>query len=159
MNNFDDLDYIFVYGTLRRNSTKSIEQWFPGNAIYVAEGVIKGTLYLIEDYPGLIIHDEDEQDEQDSNLRSLNQVYGEIYRIKNARELLEILDCYEECGPEYTTPNEYRREKRPVMEKDKPNMTIPCWVYLYNLPVDSRFPQINSGDFYDAHEAMTSTRL
>jgi gamma-glutamylcyclotransferase (GGCT)/AIG2-like uncharacterized protein YtfP len=90
---------------------------------YLSEGKIKGQLYDIGDYPGLVL------------TASLKEyVYGSIYQLNNVKETLKIIDDYEGCGPDQHQPNLFVRVREAIVTRD--SVTI-AWIYIYNLPVYS----------------------
>lgn len=121
--------YLFVYGTLLQ----------PGNefAVYLAQhsyftspGKIKGKLYDIGEYPGLIVDD------------TAGYVWGSTYKIES-EDVLTELDMYEGIGTDEEQPHLYRRRLLPV-ETD--NGLVTAWVYAYNRTVD-KLHLIECGDY------------
>ncbi len=116
-------DYIFVYGTLRRNVKNSNYKLIAKYTQFIGFGFVYGKLYNISWYPGAVLEK-----------RGKNRVYGEIYRIKNPfyKKLLKILDNYEECSPKFPKPHEYKRVKADAFLNRR---KIKVWVYEYNFDV------------------------
>ena len=125
------IDYLFVYGTLLQPGNPFAD-YLSQNCSYVSPGKIKGKLYDISEYPGLIIADNDH-----------NYVRGSIYQLHQPEENLKIFDDYEGFGPEQDQPNLYNRSIATIETGDG---FIDAWVYLYNLPVDG-LPIIPSGNY------------
>jgi gamma-glutamylcyclotransferase (GGCT)/AIG2-like uncharacterized protein YtfP len=128
-----DLEHLFVYGTLRRNTRSEVNRQLERLAKFVGDAVFQGRLFLVADYPGAVPspHAED-------------RVLGEVYRLIDARRVFELLDAYEECGPGFPEPAEHVRRKAPVQLKD--GRQLEAWIYLYNRPTE-RLRRIDSGDF------------
>ncbi len=75
-----------------------------------------------------------------------DQVFGELYRMRDAAELLRVLDEYEGCSEKHPKPHEYVRARVAVTTGD--GATVQAWTYLYNRPV-AHLPRIASGRFLD----------
>ena len=117
------VDYIFVYGTLKRDADTEMSRLLAKQAEFVGIASYQAKLYKIADYPGAIPSDNPN-----------DQVPGEIYRLPESGNVLSILDRYEEFGPEFPEPNEYIRQKQTVLLINGRN--IAAWVYIYNHSVD-----------------------
>lgn len=128
-------DYIFVYGTLRRDPTGSMYHLLARYTDFIGDGYINGKLYEIEDYPGLIISSSKDE-----------RVYGEVYRIRDSKYVFEILDDYEECREKYPEPHEYKRVKADIHLGD--GRMLKAWVYEFNHPVTTH-KLIKSGNYVE----------
>lgn len=114
-------DYIFVYGTLRRDANSEMHRLLAKYAEFVDDAAYQGRLYKIDYYPGAVPSD-------DPN----DVVQGEVYQLHRADVVLHLLDQYEESGPEFQEPNEYIRRKQAVLLNN--GRTVMAWVYVYNHP-------------------------
>jgi len=123
--------FLFVYGTLLQPGNEFAE-YLNQHCKFIAEGKIKGLLYDIGEYPGALI---------DSS--EVSYIYGNIFRIDDPDAILNIIDDYEGIGGLYSHPQEYIRKQVEIFT-DNGNMT--CWMYLYNLPVDT-YSQVPAGDY------------
>jgi gamma-glutamylcyclotransferase (GGCT)/AIG2-like uncharacterized protein YtfP len=123
--------YLFVYGTLLQNDNQ-FAMYLNRHCNFITPGRIKGLLYDIGEYPGLVIN------------TNAQYVSGSIYQVNNAEVLTEI-DRYEGVGADEEQPNLYLRVSHPIETADGP---INAWVYVYNLPV-AGLPQIYSGDYIE----------
>lgn len=126
-------EFLFVYGTLRRQAGRAMGRWLARQTDYVGNGTVRGRLYLVTDYPGFVAS----RDPQDC-------VRGEVYRLRYPVAILARLDEYEGYGPRFPTPNEFIRARQHVRLAS--TAIITAWIYLYNLPVDT-LSRIDSGDF------------
>jgi gamma-glutamylcyclotransferase (GGCT)/AIG2-like uncharacterized protein YtfP len=126
-------DYIFVYGTLRRNTNNEMHLFLAKNADFVDDAIYRGKLYKIDCYPGAVPSD-------DPN----DAVQGEVYRFHQVDVVLPMLDRYEECGQDFPEPNEYKRRKQSILLKS--GCTVTAWVYLYNHSTED-LAVIESGHF------------
>ena len=113
------LEYIFVYGTLRRDANSEMSQLLAKYAEFVNDATYQGRLYKIDYYPGAVPSD-------DPN----DVVQGEVYLLHRADVGLALLDQYEEFGSEFPEPNEYIRRKQTVALKN--GRTVMAWIYIYN---------------------------
>jgi gamma-glutamylcyclotransferase (GGCT)/AIG2-like uncharacterized protein YtfP len=126
-------EYIFVYGTLRRDIKSEMYHLLARYAEFVDEATYQGKLYKIDYYPGVI----------PSNNHK-DHVYGEVYKLLNPEIVLPRLDEYEECAPTFPEPTEYVRKKEKVTLKS--GQIIWVWIYIYNRSTEN-FQRIASGDF------------
>ena len=130
------INHMFVYGTLRRGLGRPVEQLYPGLVRYVGTGHVRGALYEIDGYPGLV---------PDGSSDSL--IHGEIYALEDPIFVLGELDDYEECSDRFPEPREYVRSVLTVLvDRGK---TQDCWVYVYNRTVDDGCALIVSGNYAD----------
>jgi gamma-glutamylcyclotransferase (GGCT)/AIG2-like uncharacterized protein YtfP len=120
-------DYIFVYGTLRRDANSEMPHLLAKYAEFVDDAVFRGKLYQIDYYPGAVPSD-------DPN----DVVQGEVYLFRQADVALPLLDQYEEFGPEFPEPNEYSRQKQSVLLKS--GRLVTAWVYVYSHPTEGLEP-------------------
>jgi gamma-glutamylcyclotransferase (GGCT)/AIG2-like uncharacterized protein YtfP len=114
-------DLLFVYGTLLQ-SGNAFAEYLKQHCNYLLDGKIKGLLFDIGDYPGLILSTDAE-----------GYVYGSIYQLNNINENLKIIDNYEGFGPDQDQPNLFVRVNQPVETGDG---ILNAWIYVYNLPLN-----------------------
>ena len=126
---------LFVYGSLLPGSNNAMSAWLDSYTLVVCKGKLAGRMYRIRNYPG-VIYDESCD----------SYVNGVVLRFNSKDPILEVLDKYEEVGPEFSTPNEYRRIWLNVFCED--NLSRKSWVYLYNRSTVN-LPRINGGSFLD----------
>lgn len=124
--------YLFVYGTLRRDTKHPIADYLAQQAQFIGPASYQGKLYKVTDYPAVVAS---------NNLT--DKVYGEVYQLLST-DLWSRLDDYEECGPNFDVPTEYQRLLQTVYLAN--GEAISAWLYLYNRPV-SNLELIESGDF------------
>ncbi|MGZ5576944.1 MAG: gamma-glutamylcyclotransferase family protein [Methylobacter sp.] len=120
-------DYIFVYGTLRRETNSKMSHLLAKYAEFVDNAVYRGKLYQIDCYPGAV-------PSNDPN----DVVQGEVYLLCQADVVIPLLDQYEEFGPEFPEPNEYSRQKQSVLLKS--GRLVTAWVYVYNRSTEGLEP-------------------
>jgi len=93
---------------------------------------MKGILYDVGEYPGLVIPNDAE-----------HYTYGSVFKLRHPEENLRVIDDYEGFGTEQEQPNLYIRVIKPI---ETAGGIINAWIYLYNLPI-TNLPQITSGDY------------
>lgn len=127
-------ELVFVYGTLRRGGSNHFRM---SGADLVAEGRIRGRIYKIAWYPGLVLGDEGE-------------VIGEVYSV-DAGQLLE-LDAFEGLSAGEIEGSEYRRVKAVVYRPG--GKTVPAWVWEWIGPFDEK-TLIGHGDWLAVESGET----
>jgi gamma-glutamylcyclotransferase (GGCT)/AIG2-like uncharacterized protein YtfP len=105
------MHHVFVYGTLRRGGSRSIEDHFPP-ADFVASGCITGRIFDLGSYPGL---------ELDGHC----PVIGEVYQVDD--HVLATLDAYEGFDPSDPERSEYHRRFVTVRLDD--GISVDCETY------------------------------
>ncbi|MGH6837904.1 MAG: gamma-glutamylcyclotransferase family protein [Methylocella sp.] len=125
--------YLFVYGTLRRDSNSEMYRLLERYGKFVDDATFQGKLFMVDYYPGLVPSEKAE-----------DIVHGEVYKLSCADSVLSRLDDYEKCGPTFPEPTEYVRCKQDV--KLKSGEVISAWVYIFERPTIGLQP-IKSGDF------------
>lgn len=123
--------FLFVYGTLLQPGNEFAE-YLNQHCKFISTGKIKGRLYDIGEYPGALI---------DSSERIY--IYGNIFRMDDPVAILKVIEDYEGIGELYSHPQEYIREQVDILTD---NGIMSCWMYIYNLPVDT-YNQIPAGDY------------
>ncbi|EGW21281.1 gamma-glutamylcyclotransferase family protein [Methylobacter tundripaludum] len=116
-------DYIFVYGTLRRDTNSEMSHLLAKQAEFVDDATYQGRLFKVDYYPGAV-----------SSNNPNDVVQGEVYLLHRTDVALPLLDQYEEFGPEFPEPNEYIRQKQSVSLKS--GRFVTAWVYVYNHPTE-----------------------
>jgi len=128
-------DRLFVYGTLMRGFDHPMATLLRQAADFIGEARCRGRLYRVKHYPGLVLSDDAD-----------DVVFGEVYRLRQPKELLREFDMYEACGEGFAEPAEYVRQMRPVTSGD--GAVSEAWTYIYNWPV-AHLPRIASGRFVE----------
>jgi gamma-glutamylcyclotransferase (GGCT)/AIG2-like uncharacterized protein YtfP len=128
-------DHLFVYGTLMRGFDHPMAQLLSKAADFIGEARCRGRLYRVKHYPGLVLSDD-----------ASDVVFGELFRLRHAEEILREFDIYEACGEGFPQPTEYLRQMVEITLAG--GEAREAWTYLYNWPVD-RLPRIASGRFLE----------
>ena len=110
-----DNEFIFVYGTLRKEIATNMYHVLAYHCEYFFNGHMQGKLYEVNGYPGVIESD-----------NPSDKVYGELYRIVDSELVLTQLDEYEECTDKYPEPHEYIRKK--LLISLSGGVSVPAWV-------------------------------
>ncbi len=125
---------IFVYGSLRRDASGAAHPLLR-RARFVAAAGVRGTLYRVDWYPGLV------PDEACETL-----VHGELFELPDTLvdSMIKAMDDYEGGG--------FRRRRAPVhaLRESAPQLseTLPAttWVYAYTGATHA-LERIESGDY------------
>lgn len=126
-------EFIFVYGTLRKQTASSMHHLIADDCEYFSDGVLRGKLYEVSGYPGAI-------ESGDAG----DKVSGELYKMLDRKRVLARLDDYEECSDRFPVPHEYRRKL--ISIELTGGASVVAWVYLYNHDV-SKLRQITTGNY------------
>lgn len=126
-------DFLFVYGTLRKDGRVPMAKRLHRSAQYIGQGTLRGRLYDLGSYPGF----RPSQDPDDS-------VTGDIFKITQPSNLLSLLDAYEGCAPNSPRPFQYRRQSLQVAMANGTDLF--CWVYVFNRDTIN-LPRIKNGDY------------
>lgn len=126
------MEYLFVYGTLRRGAKHPMQQAMLRYTHFFMSGEVNGQLYSLGTYPALLLRE------------PAYPVLGELYQITDADKLWPLLDQYEGIGSGFTEPYEYRKAQVSVTCAD--GMQRLAIAYLYNGE-PTGLTLINSGDF------------
>lgn len=124
-------DYLFVYGTLRRNCSSGAHQRYLADAEFVGMASLEGSLYRVSYYPALVLN------------KTGNRVIGEVYKLRTSAQLA-TLDAYEECTYPALPAQEYQRQS--ILLTTDCGQQLTAWVYAYQHPV-ANLALITSGDF------------
>ena len=138
MNTSDDPplhDLLFVYGTLRHGCSGAQARRLAGESERLGEARIVGLLYRIGSYPGLCVGKAGETGN--------GAVTGDLVRLHDPAATLAWLDAYEETGPAFPEPWEYRRC---LLDVTAAGGATPAWAYIYSWPVDGLMP-LAEGDW------------
>jgi len=128
-----EIEHLFVYGTLRKALNHSLLTVLKKHAFFVNNGVCQGKLLNLGKYPGVV-------PSENSN----NVVYGEVYGLKDSKNILEILDRYEGCSPGFPQPTKFIRQLASVFLST--GLHLKAWMYLYNFPAEQH-EVIPGGDY------------
>lgn len=115
-------NHLFVYGSLMGGVHSKIAQLLHEQSDFKGLASVRGYLYDLGSYPGLVLHEK------------ASKIEGHVFSLHRAQELLTHLDEYEGILPNNPALNEYERQLVPV---DLAGETINCWAYIYQLPTEN----------------------
>jgi gamma-glutamylcyclotransferase (GGCT)/AIG2-like uncharacterized protein YtfP len=128
-------DYLFVYGTLRKNYDLKLKNRVRDDLQYVGQAKVGASLYDLGRYPGAIKSNKGQE------------VIGDVFLVNEPVRVLKILDKYEGVadegakaaakGTKAAARPEFVRKKSRVRLRSGKN--INAWIYWYNFdPKDKR---------------------
>ncbi|HEY6901820.1 MAG TPA: gamma-glutamylcyclotransferase family protein [Puia sp.] len=112
-------DYLFVYGTLRRNYDLKLKDRVKDQLQYVGQAKVGAAMYDLGRYPGAI------------RSRKGQEVVGDVFELNDAGKVLRILDKYEGIPEGGAPDSEFIRRKSKVRLRS--GKEVMAWVYWYNL--------------------------
>jgi gamma-glutamylcyclotransferase (GGCT)/AIG2-like uncharacterized protein YtfP len=125
-------EYLFVYGSLLNDIQSQMATFLKQEGQYLGEAYIKGKLFDLGRYPGLIYLPKGEK-----------EVFGHLYEIYNPKFCFSILDRYEGIMPNAPESSEYKRENCIIQFQEQ---EMESWVYLYNFETN-KLKEIPSGNY------------
>ena len=112
-------DYLFVYGTLRRNYDLKLKGKVSHLLQYVGQGKVAASLYDLGRYPGAI------KDKKGT------EVIGDLFLLSDPQRVLKVLDKYEGLsGPEDRDAEFVRKRTNVRMRSGEEKK---AWIYWYNF--------------------------
>ena len=115
-------DYLFVYGTLRKElvaqTTPELAAMMQSLA-FIGYGQIQGQLYDLGEFPGAILGD-----------NFPTKIHGEINELPNPQEFLAALDVYEGFISDELEASLFARVKEKIIRTNSEEFL--CWLYVYN---------------------------
>ena len=118
-------NYLFVYGTLRRNHAPSEVADIMKSLEFVSEGTAPGYVVDFGDYPGAVFEP-----------HSTSVVQGEVFKLPKSPQILKKLDRYEEFQPSRPRQSLFIREIATVETSNGEQLN--CWVYRINTPAPKK---------------------
>jgi gamma-glutamylcyclotransferase (GGCT)/AIG2-like uncharacterized protein YtfP len=133
-------NYLFVYGTLRKEFENQMAIFLQNNANYWRDGVMEGELYDVGTYPAALYEE-----------GAPTVIQGNIFELTGDREeIFRVLDLYEGVEEDL-----YIRVIRPIIiEEGEERKEILSWVYLFNSST-YHLRLIQHGDY---HRYLTEHR-
>ncbi|MGL5891799.1 MAG: gamma-glutamylcyclotransferase family protein [Bacteroidia bacterium] len=130
-------EYLFVYGSLRRNAKNSVLDEVRPHLNYMGAASFPGILFDLGEYPGAILSD-------DNSVK----IKGELYAISDHRnDVFRTLDEYEEYFRDNISKSLFIRKRVDVNLYG--GKKVNSWVYLFNEKLLLKKPakKIPSGDY------------
>ena len=116
--------YLFCYGTLLRDTAPQSMAPVCRRLPRVAPATVAGCLYDLGSYPGLILADGNDDDDENNGV-----VRGEIVAVMSASDWLR-LDAYE--GVDHARPDRSLYNRLRTTATTDNGERVECWVYVYN---------------------------
>jgi len=119
-------DYLFVYGTLRKNYDLKLKDRVKVDLRYVGQAKVGASLYDLGRYPGAVKNNKGQE------------VVGDVFLLRDPDRVLRILDKYEGI-PEGGAPDaEFVRKKGRVRLRS--GQQVNAWIYWYNFDPKEKRP-------------------
>ncbi len=128
----DNIQHLFVYGTLRRGADSLMANRLSESSDWIGEGKVKGCVYNLGDFPGAIF---------DDTLDSYIQ--GEVLSLHNPTTAFEWMDKYEGYNAGSPESNLFTRKEFPV---ETSQGVFLCAGYQYLGSIQGLEP-LSSGDY------------
>ncbi len=128
---------LFVYGSLRENFDNEFARQLRKSGRLLGRAKVRGRLYQISDYPGLVLSDVDTE-----------WVQGEVYTLTDPKVTYRVLDEYEGCGSNDPLPHEFERTVEPILLES--GEWIRASIYIYTCDINHK-QQISTGNFLVRH--------
>ena len=111
-------EYLFVYGTLRKDYDLKLKNRVREDLQYVGQGKVGASMYDIGRYPGAV------------QSAAGDEVVGDVFLVTAPERVLGILDKYEGIHTD-GRPSEFVRKRNRV--KLRSGKLVNAWVYWYNF--------------------------
>ena len=111
-------EYLFVYGTLRKNYDLKLKNRVKHHLQYVGQAKVGAVLYDLGRYPGAIKSNGGEE------------VIGDVFLLTDPARVLRILDKYEGIPEGGGKDTEFVRKKGRVQLRS--GQPVNAWIYWYN---------------------------
>src|ERR1700742_1949350 len=112
-------DYLFVYGTLRKDYNLKLKNRVKDDLEYIGKARIGASLYDLGRYPGAVKNNTGEE------------IIGDVFLLTDSDKVLRILDKYEGYQEDETDDSEFIRKRNRVKLNSGKNVN--AWIYWYNF--------------------------
>jgi gamma-glutamylcyclotransferase (GGCT)/AIG2-like uncharacterized protein YtfP len=119
----DQCRFLFVYGTLRRDSPHPMAAFLASQARFACDASMPGRLYNLGPFPGMTAAE-----------GPAERVHGHLFEMNDPGALLLRLDAYEAVPQGLPEPPQYERDVRTVLTDD--GREVVAWVYRYVGPLN-----------------------
>ena len=116
-------EYLFVYGTLRKDYDLKLKNKVSEDLQYVGQGKVGASMYDIGRYPGAV------------RSSAGDEVIGDVFELTDTERVLRILDKYEGIDPS-GKPSEFVRKRGKIRLRNGKEVT--AWVYWYNFDLSKK---------------------
>jgi gamma-glutamylcyclotransferase (GGCT)/AIG2-like uncharacterized protein YtfP len=112
-------EYLFTYGTLRKNYDLKLKERVKDSLQYVGQGKVGAALYDLGRYPGAIKNNKGQE------------VIGDVFLLNDPDKVFRILDKYEGIPADNRLARtEFVRKKHTVRLRS--GKDVKAWIYWYN---------------------------
>jgi gamma-glutamylcyclotransferase (GGCT)/AIG2-like uncharacterized protein YtfP len=111
-------EYLFVYGTLRKNYDLKLKDRVKHHLQYVGQAKVGAVLYDLGRYPGAV------------KSNGGQEVIGDVFLLTEPDRVLRILDKYEGIPEGGGKNSEFVRKKGRVQLRS--GQPVNAWIYWYN---------------------------
>ena len=111
-------DYLFVYGTLRKDYHLKLKDKVRDRLQYVGRAKVGAVLYDLGLYPGAV------------RTNKGSEVIGDVFLIREPVSVLRVLDRYEGITEHSQKDTEFVRKKGRV--RMRTGQQLNAWIYWYN---------------------------
>jgi len=119
-------DYLFVYGTLRKDYNLKLKNRVKEDLQYVGKAKVGASLYDLGRYPGAVKSNKG------------NEIIGDVFLLSDPDKVFKILDGYEGYQEDETEDSEFVRKRNRVRLNSGKN--INAWIYWYNFDPQNKVP-------------------
>lgn len=112
-------DYLFVYGTLRKDYDLKLKDRIKKDLQYVDRAKVGASLYDLGRYPGAI------------RTNTGQEVVGDVFLLNDPERVFRILDKYEGYVEDEKQDSEFIRKRSRVKLRSGKNLN--AWIYWYNF--------------------------
>jgi len=116
-------DYLFVYGTLRKDYDLKLKNKVSADLQYVGQGKVGASMYDIGRYPGAV------------RSSAGDEVIGDVYLVTDPDRVLGVLDKYEGITPDGRASEFVRKRSKIRLRNGKEVM---AWVYWYAFDLSKK---------------------
>ncbi|HEX3934164.1 MAG TPA: gamma-glutamylcyclotransferase family protein [Puia sp.] len=117
-------EYLFVYGTLRKDYDLKLKNKVIDDLQYVGQGKVGASMYDIGRYPGAV------------RSAAGDEVVGDVFLLTAPERVLRILDKYEGITEGREGEAEFVRKKNRIRLRS--GKYVNAWIYWYNHDVDKK---------------------
>jgi gamma-glutamylcyclotransferase (GGCT)/AIG2-like uncharacterized protein YtfP len=116
-------DYLFVYGTLRKDYDLKLKNQVSRDIEYIGRAKVGASLYDLGRYPGAVKNNTGQE------------VIGDVFLVNDPDKVFRVLDKYEGYREDKNSNSEFVRKRNRVKLSSGKNVN--AWVYWYNFdPID-----------------------
>ena len=119
-------NYLFVYGTLRKNYDLKLKNRVKDGLEYVGQAKIGAALYDIGRYPGAVKD------------KTGKEVVGDVFLVNDPEGVFRVLDKYEGFAETSAANSEFVRRKGKVRLRSGKELN--AWIYWYNFDLSGKTP-------------------